>query len=1010
MAIISPRLFLRAAVAFTITLLACMPAQALDPSVPITEYHHDIWTSREGAPREVDAMAQTADGWLWLGTVTGLHRFDGVHFEPFKPAPGENLLGKRITSLTALPNGDLWIGYTFGGLSRLRNGRLQHFASGAGNPVGATYNLAVESDDSIWVASTSGLLHYSGGKWEKIGAGWDYPAARAEYVHLDQYGRLWVADGKALYLLDRAARKFRPTGLATEAPLVRDAPDGSLWLIGKDSITPLPAPPGQSIPRSPLANRAAGHTSLFDSHGNFWTGNCPAGLCRILPATWQKQTGPFPRNTVDDKLDQPWQMGSLNVHSLLEDREGNIWIGTPAGLERLRHNKLRTVHFPPEAGRLAVAQEADGTTWAASSEAGQLWKVDAAGQAIKQDPGQTVYVVANGRDGSVLIGGDQRIERRKGGVVESWPLPPLREGEAPRNFVLLLADDGDGTWVGIGGRGLYRRQDGKWLAPSDQKSLRAPLFIAVGATGASWFGYRNNKLLLHDHGKITEYGPAQGIDLGTVSFVDVQRETLIAGDNGMAVLRNGRFERLSTADADLLSNVSGIAITADGDRWINSSKGLVHVTSADWQRSMAAPGTPLRYELWDSSDGYPGAADIIVRVPTALAGAGGRLWFVGTGGIAWFEPARAHRNTSAPAVHVTGMHSDGVRHALQAGTRLAPGTDKLQIDYTALTYTMPERVRFRYRLDGVDKDWQDAGARRTAYYTNLGPGAYRFNVEAVNEDGVSSGVHSAQPFEIAPRFTQTVWFAGLCALLAAALAYGMHQLRLRQLTRRFRQRLHERLVERERIARALHDTFLQSLHGLILHFQAVANRLPPDSDTRQLMDKTLTQADKVLVEGRDQVMGLRVSPGGSLAQALKDAGAVMAASGGCLDGGDGAFELSVLVKGEERQLMPAVHDEVYAIAREAMANACRHARASTLEVELAYDAREFRLSVRDNGRGMSADTRLHGRPGHWGLTGMRERAEQIGGRLDIASRPGGGVEVTLGLAAAQAYEQAYAAA
>jgi signal transduction histidine kinase/ligand-binding sensor domain-containing protein len=1003
MAIISPRLLLRAALALTLMLLAAAPAQALDPAVPITAYHHDIWTSREGAPREVDTMAQTADGWLWLGTVTGLHRFDGVQFEAFKPAPGEGLLGKRITSLTALPNGDLWIGYTFGGLSRLRGGHLQHYASGPGNPIGATYNLAVESDDSIWVASTTGLMHYSGGRWEKIGADWSYPTARAEFVHLDQYGQLWVADGKALYVLDRATRRFRPTGHSATAPLLLESPDGRLWLAGKDTLTPLPPPPGQPMPRSPWTNRAAGHSSLFDRHGNFWTGNCPAGLCRMLPATWQKQQGTIARNGVDDKLDQPWQMGSLNVHSMLEDREGNIWVGTPAGLERLRQNKLATVQFPPAAGRLSLAQEEDGTTWAASADAGTLWRIDAGGRAIPHDAGQTVYVVAKGRDGSVLIGGAQRIERRKNGVVESWPMPPLREGENPKNFVLLLADDGNGTWVGIGGRGLYRREGAEWLPPAGHTGVRGPLYAAVDGKGNTWFGFRNNKLLYHDHGKLTEYGPAQGIDLGAVTFVDTQKELLIAGDNGMAVLHDGKFVRISAHDPELLSNVSGLVVTPDGDRWVNTSKGLLHVTAANWQRSMGDPDTPLRYELWDSSDGYPGAADIIVRTPTAMAGSGGRLWFVGTAGIAWFDPARLLRNTSTPAVQVTGMQCDGVRYALDPGMRLAPGTGKLQIDYTALTYTMPERVRFRYRLDGVDQDWQEAGTRRTAYYTNLGPGRYRFNVEAINEDGVSSGPHSAQSFEIAPRFTETMWFAGLCALAAAALAYGLHQLRLRQLTRQLRERMHERLVERERIARALHDTFLQSLHGLILHFQAVANRLPPDSDTRQLMDKTLTQADRVLIEGRDQVMDLRVTPGGSLAQALKDAGAAMAANGGCLDGGGDAFALAVDVEGNERELAPEMHDEVYAIAREAMSNACRHAGASALQVELSYGPREFRLAVRDNGKGLDDATKTHGRPGHWGLTGMRERAERIGARIEIADRAGGGLEVLLSVPASQAY-------
>jgi signal transduction histidine kinase/ligand-binding sensor domain-containing protein len=1002
MAIFSNHLALRAALA--LALMAGTAAQALDPAVPIAGYHHDIWTSRDGAPREIDTMAQTADGWLWLGTVTGLHRFDGVRFEAFKPAPGENLLGKRITSLTALPNGDLWIGYTFGGLSRLRNGRLLHLAAGPANPIGATYNLVVESDDSIWVASTSGLMHYSGGQWEKIGAAWNYPAPRAESVHLDQYGRLWAADGEKLHLLDRAMRKFQPTGHSATAPVLSQDPDGRLWLTGKDTVIPLPPPPGSPLPRSPWHNRATAVPSLYDRDGNLWTGNCPAGLCRTLPSSWQGRNGAFPRSLVDDKLDQPWQMGSLNVHSLLEDREGNLWIGTPAGLERLRHNKLQTVLFPPTAGYLSLAQEQDGATWAASSQDGVLWRVDAGSQAVKQDAGQTVYVVAQGRDGSVLVGGNQRIERRKGGVIESWPLPPLLEGENPKNFVIILSDDGAGTWVGIAGRGLYRRENGLWIAPGEHKGVRGPLFAAADSKGNTWFGFRNNKLIHHERGKLTEYGPAQGIDLGAVTFVDTQKELLIAGDNGMAVLRDGKFWHLGAADPGLLSNVSGLAITPDGDRWLNTSKGLVHVAAADWQRSVADADTPLRYELWDASDGYPGAAAMVVRTATALAGSGGRMWFVGTGGLAWFDPARLQRNATVPAVSVTGMQCDGAQYAPSAGLRLPPGTGKLQIDYTALSYTMPERVRFRYRLDGVDQDWQEAGMRRTAYYTNLGPGNYRFNVEAVNEDGVSSGAYGAEAFVIAPRFAQTAWFAALCALAAALLAYAMHQLRLRQLTRRLRERMHERLVERERIARALHDTFLQSLHGLILHFQAVANRLPAGSDTRALMDKTLTQADKVLIEGRDQVMDLRIARGSSLSAALREAGAAMAANGGCLEGaGDDPFALAVRVDGKERDLAPAMHDEVYAIAREAMSNACRHAGASVLDVELVYGAREFTLAVRDNGKGLDHATRTQGKAGHWGLTGMRERAEQIGARLDISNRAGSGVEVLLMLAASQAY-------
>ena len=969
------------------------PARALDPSVRLGAYHHDIWSGEQGAPREIDAMAQTSDGWIWLGTTSGLYRFDGVRFEAFQPQGGEQLLGKGITALAARPNGELWIGYTFGGLSVLRDGRLQHVAPVAGDPVGATFSIAFERDGSAWVASTTGLLHYRAGKWTRMGSAQNYPLPRAEYVYRDHYDRLWASDGKQLHLLDRASGRFTPVLDVAPGPLLLGSPDGRVWVADGNRVRLLPEPAGgwRPAPRSGLAGSS--FQTLFDRDGNFWKGNCPVGLCRSVPLSWQVHGAEFPARGGDERLDQLWQMSSLNVHSMMEDREGNIWVGTVAGLERFRHNKLIRLAFPSDAGRLGLAHDGGGAVWGVTHSIGDvasLWRLDhGAMRQVATD--QKTYVVAAAGDGSVLVGGNRRIERRRGDrVLASYPLPPLQPGDNPRNFVLLLAQDRDSIWVGIGGRGLYRWHAGQWLPPSAHPQLKGVLYATADAAGKTWFGLRNDRVLVREGERWRAYGPQEGIAVGGVRFIDASRELLLSGDNGMAVLQDGRFRPVVPEQPDMLSNVSGMAVTADGTRWFNTSRGLLRVRAEDWRATMRDPALPLRAALWNDVDGYPGSAETLVRTPSAFVAPDGKVWVAGTDGAAWFDPARLRRNTLAPPVAIQAIHAGGRRYRPHEVAAFAPGTEQLQIDYTALSYTTPERIAFRYRLVGLDHGWQDVGTRRVAYYTNLGPGTYRFEVAAVNEDGVASAVAASPPFEIRPRFVQTPWFAALCVALGAGIVFLLYRLRLAQVKRQFQARMEERLGERERIARTLHDTFLQSLQGLILRLQVLAQRLEPGSEARAQLDRALDLADRVVAEGRDQVMDLRDAGGApTLAQALAEAADQ-------LKEGSGA-RVAVRTEGSCVQLAPGVHDEVVHIAREAIANAVRHARAGLIEIDLTCTEGQTVLAVRDDGIGLDPAIQMHGRPGHWGLTGMRERAARIGAALVIRNRPARGTEVMLTL-------------
>ncbi len=372
-----------------------------------------------------------------------------------------------------------------------------------------------------------------------------------------------------------------------------------------------------------------------------------------------------------------------------------------------------------------------------------------------------------------------------------------------------------------------------------------------------------------------------------------------------------------------------------------------------------------------------------------VRGGDGRLWFSTLGGVVWIDPARLHRNRVPPPVAIRALVAGGLRHRDPAQVTLPKGTSRIAIQYTGLSLTLPQRMRFRYRLEGVDDGWVDAGAQREAAYTSLGPGTYRFRVIAANNDGVWNRDGAPLEFTIPPTFLQSSGFKLLCVLAAGLLLWLLHLLRVRQLKARLQGRFEIRIAERERIARELHDTLLQGFQGLMLFFQSVATRIPADSDLREPIEKALDRADKVLVEGRDRVHELRSDAAShDLAQALRDAVAEI------IPGDAPRFQL--VVEGPQRPLHGLVGEEMLRIAQEAVRNAVQHAQATSIEAILIYGRRDLRLVIRDDGVGIADETLRKGwRDGHYGLVGMRERADQIGGRLVMARRAGGGTEVIL---------------
>ncbi|WP_343730484.1 two-component regulator propeller domain-containing protein [Duganella sp.] len=981
-----------------VAVLCCAaPAWALDPAVSLHDYRHDTWRRKDGAPASISTMAQTTDGWLWVGTENGLYRFDGLNFERYQSPTGQRLLSIRISTLTATPSGDLLVGHLDGGINLIRKGEIVPLPAWKTSRVETVYDIVADNDGTVWIGTRAGLVRYSKGQWHNIGSSWGLPQKTVEEGTLDQYGQLWVlADGE-WYKLDRKAQRFYPTGRRDESGAFF-SPDGAMWRrSGKQVVRVASGQPGPVLPRLEAQRYMFRQNhDMFDADGNLWLLHSPNGIARIRKQDIPNSSSFDPSQLPAERLSQPWQLSSPQVIGMLEDREDNLWAMTISGLERFRNQRIRTISLPEGAEHGNLAADAQGRIWAGAQNLEQLWDI------ARQPPPPVVSearrLAVTGRAGALLSAGPQGIERHLGGRIERIPLPPqCPQASAP--WVNRLAEDRDALWAGMRSCGLFRYRNGVWVDGASLGVTPKERVMASDRDGAMWFGYRDGEIQRYLDGKVSSYAFAAGGSLGPIRFIDTQQETLISGAEGTAVLRNGQFERLRAALPETLVNLAGLVIQPNGDRWLHTGLGLALVRAADWRASISDPRQPLRMDLFDSADGYPGAPMLYASIPNGALDSSGRVWFVGTDGIGVLDPQRMYRNRVPPSVEIGMLSVDNHSYAPQAGLLLPEHPMRLDIGFAALSLTKPEQMQVWYKLDGVDRSWQLAGTRRKASYSHLGPGSYRFSVRAANADGVWSTEDATLTFAVQPAFTQTVWFYLLCAGAAAGLAYGLYLMRLRQLVRRLNAVLGARLLERERIARALHDSLLQSVQALVLRFGALGKSLPPDSPARQQLDALLYEADGVIVEGRNAVMGLRLASvhGGDIALAFKRLVERMQAEHQQL--------IAFNTRGTQRRLDPLAWEEVYHLGAEAVLNACRHSGASRIVMELDFGLQSFALTVRDNGKGLSEDILRDGqRDGHWGLVGMHERAAALHGTLLLTPAQPHGLELQLTVPAARAYD------
>jgi len=988
--------------------LSCSCAAALARDRTIAQFAHTAWGPKEGAPSTVRALAQSTDGYLWLGTPDGLFRFDGRIFERYQPQSSGQLPARNVSSLFALPNGDLWIGFRSGGIGLLRNGLVTNYTTHEGVPSAGVSSFAQDREGAIWAGTSAGLLRLEGNRWKEVGNDWNFPGALVRTIFLDRQGTLWVSTEDALVFLPPGTQRFQPTGIKVgQVQQITQAANGKLWMAETTrSVRPLPLSDKQ-LPPDETEVQVGSQGILFDNDGALWITSIGDGLRRApAPELLRGKIKEF--NTGVESFTAKDGLSDDVAITILQDREGNIWVGTRNGLDRFRKTNLVPILLPFKTVYAVLTPGDAGDVWVENlgamirvqgghTEAGQRFPNKQAALFSYRDRGGAIWWLASDAIYRFKAGSYLRL-----GYPQSFP-------KSYSEASIAATEDGSGTlWLGAAREGLFYREKERWqrLEGASEFAQLSPRAAFTDWMGRAWFGYAEGTIIILQDKNIQKVFHPGDSPVGGVKAIGGRgRHTWVGGESGLAFFAGDRLRRIIPADSETFNWVMGVEETPSGSLWLAESRGVIEIPETEVQRALEDSSYRVRYRLFDTLDGLPGRFVSQGSLAREIQATDGVLWFAALGGIAWVDPANIATNAFPPPVAIQTVKANSRQLFSTTNLVLPPRTTDLQIAYTALSLAVPERIQFRYRLEGVDKDWQDAGSRREAFYTRLGPGQYHFQVIASNNDGVWNDKGAYLDFEIAPTWYQTNWFRVASVGAFLTLMWGLYQLRLQQLHRQFNVRAEARANERTRIARELHDTLLQSLHGLMFQFQAARNMFQKrPEEALQALDDAIMGTENAITESQGAIQNLRgTATEDDLVHLIKITGEDLAAS---RSGDHDSPRFGLTVEGQQRALSPDIRDEIYRIAREVLRNAFRHANAHRIEVEIMYDEDQLRLRVRDDGKGIDPLVLEKGsRPGHWGLPGVRERAQQMGAKLDVWSEMGAGTEVQLTVAASVAYRK-----
>lgn len=959
-------------------LAPCQPVYAAQMT---PQYSITAWGHKDGLPSTfVYALAQTDDGFLWLGTADGLVRFDGVQFASWRSIqPNEAPLG-QVGALCVSGHGGLWLGTSAGTLGRLRNDRLQ-----ATSLHSAVESIEEARDGSLWVAGATTLWHLDATNFSLIQPPMALSGNWLSGPLEDDEGTQWITTRQGVFRVDS---RNKMTPMDGHLSWLFRAQDGRLALLDESGRVRSPQNEKTIWRNSGVLSQSS---TIFGvtagSDGSLWIALRGNGIIRLTADDGHVSERRFTRND---------GISSDFVRVVFEDREHNLWAATEDGLDRMRPNNV--LSLTRREGLL------NGTvTSIAAARDGSVWLGTLAGLERMAGGKQAVYLQGTGilslltsRDGQIWAGTTRGLMRWTNGSMF------LQRQDAKFNAITALAEDATGTlWFYDANEGLFRQRLGYPPEAVTNSGLAGQPVTAMYSShgGEVWFGLDNGDMVTYREGAYHAYSTRDGLSGGKVHGMSegTAGELWVATERGLCLFTGERFDCRNTQSGLPGDRVLWAIPDAIGNMWLGYSIGVARLNLREL-RDAAVRGTEkLRWKLYDDRDGIKSSPDLNGNAPAALA-QDGRLWLTTSQGVAVLDPAHLRTNPLPPQVHILEVDADGLEMDLSRRVNVPPLTRSIQFSYTGLSLSDPQNVRFRYRLDGFDREWRDGGSRRYASYTNLPPRRYVFRVCAANSDGVWNNTGATLDFDLAPAYFQTLWFRLLCIGVALAGALFLFRVRLLSAQRNMRVRYEERLEERARIAQELHDHLIQEMVGIGMHLETAEELMPADAQAKRPLERALALSRSAIANGRLTLQELRSSTmsGAALVEMLRGTAAAYAKSE--------TETVQYLVEGTERLLRAEAAEQLSEIGQEALRNALKHAGESTIVVRLHYGTASFDLSVRDDGNGIDNAVLQSGILGHYGLAGMRERAARMQAELTIHSAPGRGTTVHLRVPAIRAYQ------
>jgi ligand-binding sensor domain-containing protein/signal transduction histidine kinase len=954
-------------------------ARALDPNHTLSQYLREQWTTdNDFSGGAIAAITQTADGYLWMGTEKGLVRFDGVNFR--LTTSFSEFSGDPVSGLTTDRDGRLCVIFWGAGVLCYRDGKFVNLA-----PILRRTTLEVagswreEDGASLLTDLIDGMLRVRGDNVQVLAAPAVLPPSLVLAMAEARDGKIWLGTAAGLfYFAD--GRTTSVTGISDKKiNCLLPVGDRELWVGTSQGLYRGNGARFRRVDLPPALTTVEVLALLRDHDGNIWVGTT-RGLLRI--------------NAFGVSFSDEADFGGRGINALFEDREGNLWVGGGRGLERIRDSIFVT--YTPDAGSAhskdggPIYVDSENRTWFAPAGGGLYVMRDGRAQVFKSSllQNEVIYSIAGGKN-EIWIGtqhsGLKRLEYRNG--VIGGKAYTQANGLA-ENSVFAVYQSQDGVlWAGTLTSGISKFKDGRFVTYTTADGLASNTVSAILETrdGTVWFATPNGLSSL-SRGHWTTYATGDGLPSNSVNclFEDSSGVLWIGTSRGLAFFKSGRVQVPREAPDSLREEAFGISEDKEGWLWIATSGHVLRVSDQKLSSGALRSAEICEY---GAADGLPNTMGV-KRSRSVVADGEGRIWFSLTRGLSVVDPSHT-TGTSAPALpHVEAIMADNDPIAGSEVVRIPSSRKRITFVYSGLSLAVPERVRFRYSLDGFDRGWSEPTAAREAVYTNLSPGSYRFRVIASNSYRQWNDSEAAISLEVDPAYWQTWWFRGSCVAAFLALLGAFYQLRLRQVARQFNIRLEERVGERTRIARDLHDTFLQTIQGSKL---VVDDALEPSTDPirmRRAMQQLSVWLASAMQEGRAALNSLRTATTqtNDLAEALRRV---------TVDGLiPSSMAVTFSVVGDAKEMHPIVRDEIYRIGYEAIRNACVHSGASRLEVELRY-ARDLTLRVDDNGTGIDPAIADRAKDGHFGLQGMRERAARIGGKLKLGSSSNSGTEIKL---------------